>query len=321
MVGGSQGEDMDGAKFQECDLTALLWVIDQISTDGCRFPARHKSRRDHDILAGLVVSEEIKRVLGSDPSAVVEALKAKGIRLKPAQVRNYFLGRFTPGADVVGRIANAFALPEIRLLFKMPWRLLTDEALGLSEVKKTRALRSDVVLRRLLVGTKSAKRTSQTSTVVDCFSPAENCLNAPGHPEEFWQPLAAFRAALALRDWHAVNAHYWSVIANLPSLALRPAVISHVELLFSRVRILTRGINPQFLWFSVNWDTVRETIETRDFGPTCRFKPFRNVFSGTEMHLGRPFPISEEHRYLERHYPKVAAELRLFGRGSRGLFE
>ena len=310
---------MDAAEYEKCDLEILRFVAELHSSDDYWFPSAHKSRRAHDILAGLVVSEEIKRGIGSDPSAVVAAMNAKGINLKPAQIRKYFQGRFTPGGDVVGRIAIEFSLPEIRTLFKMPWRLLTDQALSPREIKKTNALRSDVVFNRWKIGTHSAKEMSQCGVVAPRLDSTKNYLHAHGKPEEFWQALAAYRMGLALGDWHSVNTHYWSLIANLPSIGVHPSVMPHVERLYECVRILTRGIDPQFLWFSVNWDTVRDAIERRDFGPTCKFKPFHNVFKGNEMHLGRAFPITEFHRYIEQKYPKVAAQLRWSHRRIRGF--
>jgi|GEM_PF-5630730 len=282
------------------ELRILRVVAHLLSDDPYRFPSDRKSTHDCDILTALVVSEVLKLKISDDPYALVAALKKKGITLKPSQVRDYFRGRFTPGSGIVGNIANRFKIPEIRILSKMPWHLLTDRSLTLKEIRDT--LRPDVEFQPSVVAGKTAKK--KLWYAHPTFRPGTNWLNVPSEPNEFWEPLATFRAALVHGDFHSLNTYYWSVIANLPSIVTDPAVLPHVERLYTCVRMLTLDVDRQFLWFSVNWNAIRKAIEHRDFGPTSRCKPFCNVFRGNDMHLGDAFPITELHRYLDAH-PEV----------------
>jgi hypothetical protein len=285
-------------EIQNEDVNALRFAGHLLSCDPV--PLDRRKRGQHDVLKALVIGEEMKHSIGSDTGTIATAVREVRPEFKRQQAENYLSGRFTPPHDVIVSIARRRALPELRALAEWPWPLLSMEKLRLAEIEKLANPPYETVFRLPNDRAPSYNRRNRSRWhLPQKFDPDGNWLEPPSKPEEFWLNLLRFRAAKALNDFHSVNAHLWNVIKMLPSIGTHRAVAPHAERLYACIRMLVLRGDPQFLWFSVHWDSVRRSIARENYGSSSLEKPFRNVFRGNDSHLGRPYPLTDLHRKLE----------------------
>ncbi len=254
-------------------------------------PAKH---RLHDELAALVIAETLKRGISSDAKVVATEIRRVGLAMQRRQVESYFQGRYKPPKGTIHAVARTLKLPELRIVSEWPWPLLTDRDLPLPAIEAILDPLPETVFRLPSVHTRSFNGREKSRWHMPAkFCPLEFSLREPRKPEEFWRYVAAFRVALAQRDYASANQHFWDIVVHLSSIATHPSVIPHAGRLYSCLRLMTHRLEPQFTWFSVNWDVVRECISSGDYGPRAKRGPFSNIFRGNALHLGRAIGLVE----------------------------
>jgi len=199
------------------------------------------------------------------------------------QVRAYFNGRYTPQSKVIVQIARALRMSELRRLSEFPWALLSPAALTLVDIENICApgRRKPIFVLKNKVRKDKLKRGHSRWHRPQFFDPIFLKIRSPGDPEGFWQSLASYRAAEVLQDFESMNAHRWAAVTRIASIATLPAVAAHSSLLFECMSELTRRTSNRYVWFAVDWNAVREILETLAFGPYSSLSPFCHLFQGT----------------------------------------
>jgi len=201
--------------------------------------------------------------IGTTAEAIVNAASSVGVKLTRNQVSNYFDGRNEPSRSVVNPLAERLGMPDLRMVSEWPWELLTPRQLTLGEIEKICAPPYKTVFRLPKGRPASFNRRGRSRWHEPRkFRPAVYCLLSPEAPEVFWLHVAHVRAALALKDYESFNAHFFSTIKLLPSIAQHRAVRPHIPMLLSCVGMLLEHIGPHFRWFCVNWGAVKVSLAT-----------------------------------------------------------
>lgn len=268
-------QELTPVEAQAQEIISEIWKIYVLN----RPPRTLPKRGDDKKLAGLVLASVIQTAVGVDIDVATARIRSAGVNVERHQIDAFFEGRHTPRLSLVAKVANALQIPELLRLFHFPWSLLRAAKLTTSEIRAVCERSQQPPNFELYSGVPKGQvpllhRPHQ-------FFPqwCDFRLRPPTDPQIFWQHIAGFRAAEALRDANSMNFHRWQAVTYITSLAAIPAVRANFDLLCRCMRDLSRRSGWRDIWFTVNWEVVRQAIETEDYVSQT---PFSDVFSGAK---------------------------------------
>lgn len=262
-------------------------LIDSLDSGEPFRKTRRPKRGLHRKLQGLVTASQIQKIFGGDSREAAASIRQRGVSLSWRQMAAYFAGQFTPPREKVVAIANVMRQTDLAARYDWPWELLSFCPLSLAQIENicTPTHSSTFELKRQHRTGKILRGQSRWHDARS-FLHVDNWLEHPQSAQDFWQSVASFRAAEALKDFHSMNYHRWSTVALLPSLLQDEHVSRHSETLYACVASLTRRTREHFVWFSIDWAIVRQAVALQDFGRDSSFNPFRDVFFGRRPNIG-----------------------------------